>query len=315
MNAKEVQHFITRYLEATECHIMEKSPSHVTVKLSPEADKDLTNRPYYWSFVERTGAEPQTMTMTFVFDPEKKRQQESQGKPKPVSQAAYGSEPPGTDSILGRYLGFAPAPPAAGRVPLDEVTYGSRRLQQLFGIVRSKGRFVQMYEDYKAGRNAPPAVYQTWLAVNYKIEYCCDMKRDELHSLGISLTSGAMVEDFLERLADLPLTPRPPANTLLQRPVWSLQRAVAALEQAVEKEIRNYNHDWANAAQERLQDELQRVDAYYNELLPGLEPEARGQAEAQYEARRREIEWQYRPRIESTVINAGVFHLGIDTIS
>lgn len=329
MNAKEVQRFVTRYLEATECHVMEKAPSHVTVKLSPEADKDLTNRPYYWSFVERTGAEPQTMTMTFVFDPEKKREQEEQGQGHPKASArsprtagtAAGQEQqqpqqqPQTDSILGRYFGFAPAPPAIGRVPHDEVTYGSRRLEQLFGVVRTKGRFVQMYEDYKAPRGAPPGIYQTWLAVNYKVEFCCDMKRDELHSIGISLTTGAIVEDFLERLSDLALTPRLPANTLLQRPAWSLQRAIAAIEQSIEKEIRHYNHDWASAAQDRLQDELQRVDAYYSELLPTLEPEPREQAEAQYQARRREIEWQYRPRIEAAVINAGIFHLGIDTIS
>ncbi len=70
MNTEQIRKFVERYLEATDCQIIEKHPSFITVKLSPEADKALTNRPYYWSFVERTGAEPETMSMQFIFDPD-----------------------------------------------------------------------------------------------------------------------------------------------------------------------------------------------------------------------------------------------------
>lgn len=329
MNAKEVQRFVMRYLEATECHVTEKSPAHVTVRLSPEADKDLTNRPYYWSFVERTGVAPETMTLTLVFDPESRAAAggtasapgSPPGRPNPAlgpvaaaAAAQQAAQPAAGDTILGRFFGFAPAPAQTGRIPHDEVTYGSRRLEQLFGIVRSKGRFVQMYEDVKAPRGAPPGVCQTWLAVNYKVEFLCDMKRDELHSLGISLMTGEIVEDFDETLAALALTPRLPPNTLVQRPVWSLKRAAGALEKHLERELRSYNHDWALQARERLDDELARVDAYYGELLPTIgEPEHREAAEAQYEARKKEIEWQYAPRVEANVVSAGVFHLASDT--
>jgi hypothetical protein len=314
MNAKEIHKFVSRYLEATESHIIEKSPAHLTVKLSPEADKDLTNRPYYWSFVERTGAEAQTMTLTFVFDPEKApmAQTAQQSQPRPP-QAPHMQQPQG-DSILGRYFGFAPAPPTVGRMPYDEVLYGSRRLEQLFGIVRSKGRCVQMFEDVKVSRGAP-YLYQTWLGVNYKVEFCCDMKRDELHSLGISLQTGEIVEDFFERITRLQLTPRLPANTLVQRITWSIPRATAALEEHLDRELRNYSHDWAHEAQERLDEELARVDAFYGEALQGADPESRPAMEAQYEHRKNEIEWQYRPRIEASVLNTGIFHLGGGALS
>jgi len=201
-----------------------------------------------------------------------------------------------------------------GRTPFDEVTYGSRRLEQLFGIVRTKGKYVQMFEDVHIARGAPPAAFTTWLGVNYKVEFCCDMKRDELHSLGISLLTGHIVEDFQEALSSLPLTPRLPPNVLVQRPVWSIRRAIAALEAHIERDIRNYNHDWAASAKARLDDELARVDEYYGELLPTIEdPEQRAAAEAQYQARRREMEWQYSPRIQANVVNAGIFHLASDT--
>lgn len=316
MNAKEIQKFVMRYLEATECHIAEKSPAHVTVRLSPEADKDLTNRPYYWSFVERTGAPAETMTLTFVFDPERGTGSPGPAAAAPASAAQAGSAAPatGSDSILGRYFGFAPSPATPGRIAYDEVTYGSRRLEQLFSVVRSKGKYVQMFEDVKTTRGASPLVFHTWLAVNYKVEFVCDMKRDELHSLGISLMTGEIIEEFNSSLSALSLTPRLPSNTLVQRPIWSLQRAVAALENHVEREVRNYNHDWALDAKLRLEDELARVNSYYGELLPTIEdPEQKMAAEAQYEARKREIEWQYAPRITANVVSAGIFHMASDT--
>lgn len=252
--------------------------------------------------------------MTFLFDPEAKEQwmQKTQ-RAQPHAQPNAQAQPPQTDSILGRYFGFAPAPPAAGRMPFEEVTYGSRRLEQIFNVVRTKGRFVQMYEDLKPSHGAY-AVCHTWLAVNYKVEYCCDMKRDELHSLGICLANGTLLEDFHDAVKELPLTPRLPPNTMVKRPAWSIRRAIAALEAHLEREIKSYNHDWAAEAKVRLDEELARVDAYYQELLPALtDEEQRAAAEAQYEARRREIEWQYAPRIHAQVINCGLFHIGIDT--
>lgn len=74
MSPHEVQAYVLTYLEALDCQIMERSPAHVTVKLSPEADKALTNRPYYWGFVERTGAPAETMSFTFIFDPDSYQQ-------------------------------------------------------------------------------------------------------------------------------------------------------------------------------------------------------------------------------------------------
>ena len=71
LSPAEVRKQVMDYLEVTESTILEASPLHVTVKLSPRADRMLTDRPYYWGFVERTGVDPETLSFTFVFDPEK----------------------------------------------------------------------------------------------------------------------------------------------------------------------------------------------------------------------------------------------------
>ena len=44
MNSKQVHRFVVSYLESKECHFIEKSPVGVTVKLSPDADRALSNR-------------------------------------------------------------------------------------------------------------------------------------------------------------------------------------------------------------------------------------------------------------------------------
>ncbi|WP_409345838.1 YqhG family protein [Paenibacillus sp. MBLB4367] len=362
MNAKQVQKYVMRYLEATDCQIIEKGAAHVTVKLSVEADKALTNRHYYWGFVERTGAPPETMAYTFVFDPEKmnaaadksaQAQAQSQTPPKtgvyPAARPTVGaaSAPSGTaaaapgaapggqsqDSILGRYFGIVPPSPT-GRIPREEVGFGSRRLEQLFAAAQSRGRFVRLFEQpasQRAANTAEPAGtgtrlttagkpdrsgyglahtgYSTWLGVNFKVELACDLKRDELHSLGIDLASGEIIEHFMPHMLEKKLSPKLPANIFLQPTKISLNRAATILENSLFAKLKALDHGWADSATERLQEELTRIDDYYVDLLQSLEAEQKEEAEAQYLKRQQEIEWQHRPRIQVSVINCGLFHL------
>ncbi|MCY7560512.1 YqhG family protein, partial [Paenibacillus macerans] len=115
MTSEQIRKLVMTYLEATECQFLEKSPYHVTVKLSPRADRDLTNRPYYWGFIERTGAEPETMSFSFIFDPERHREAEAgqAAGPKPGRGAAAGP-----NAGKGAAAGFSGSGPAtAGAAP------------------------------------------------------------------------------------------------------------------------------------------------------------------------------------------------------
>ncbi|MCP1311802.1 YqhG family protein [Paenibacillus tyrfis] len=348
MTADQIRSFVQRYLEAEQCDIMEKHPAYVTVKLSPSADKDLNHRPYYWSFVERTGVTPETMTCTFVFDPEAYRELQPHGPPggpqpgvstaapglagttgtsaagatagqpsagSPAGAAAQtgaapgGAQPQG-DSILGRYFGFVPTSFTA-RIPRDEVTYGSRRLEQLFAAVRAKGKYVRLFEQHvpEQPRRSATVPYDTWLAVNYKVELACDMKRSEIHSLAIQLQTGVIRERFMDWIAPLAFTPQLPAHVYITPDRIALPRAVLYLEEHLESKLARYDHRWAKEAQLRLADEQARIRDYYEALLKTAELDQRPDIEAQYAGRSREIEWQYRPRIRISAINCGLFHV------
>ncbi|MBP1965308.1 YqhG family protein [Paenibacillus aceris] len=321
MNKRNIHTFVMRFLEAYDCTILEKSPAYVTAKLSPEADREMTGRPYYWSFVERTGTPAETMTYKFIFDPE---QMKLEAKPKAAATAVKstpaGSVPPASeqgqaadgssDSILGRYFGFVPTTITA-RVPQDEVTFGSRRLEQMFNIVRERGKFVHLFEEpFPTGATYHAAlVYDTWFCVNYKVELVCDRKRSEIHSLAIQLNSGEIREHFHKHLLTKSLSPKLPANSHILQDTISLSKAVNHLETTLERKISTYDHSWADEANAQHRSEIDRVESYYNGLLLNAEPDKRDEIEMQCRNRLEEIDWQHKPRIVVSVINCGLFHL------
>ncbi|WP_239004832.1 YqhG family protein [Paenibacillus tepidiphilus] len=109
LSAEQVRRQVMDYLEATECSLIEVSPLHVTVKLSPRADRMLTDRPYYWGFVERTGVEPETLSFTFVFDPES---YDAQAQPQGTPGRQAGAN--GSPGAPGGFAGGAPGGVAGG---------------------------------------------------------------------------------------------------------------------------------------------------------------------------------------------------------
>jgi len=292
MSPHEVQAYVLTYLESLDCQIMERSPAHVTVKLSPEADKALTNRPYYWGFVERTGAPAETMSFTFIFDPDSYKQaieaaeaKAAQTSPPVVTDPAgtngvtNGNTPgePPKDTILGRYFGITPSLPqlGPGRILREDVVYGSRRLQQIFGAAREGGAFVNLFEQAakRQLRATAPAVYEPWLGVCFKVEFACDLKREELHFLGISLRSGEIIEKFGTKLNRRDLSPRLAENMHVQTAKVSLSDAGAALECHLTNRLQKLDYSWAEKAQERLDLELDVLDTYYEAVLREDMPE------------------------------------------
>lgn len=107
MNQQEVRTFLERYFDAHQTLYTERHPAYFEVELPVKVDKDLGNRPFYWTYVEQLSLPPQPMKMTFVFD----------------RQAAPAD-------IRG-----------------EDITFGSPRLQQFFASAERHGRYVRLYEQ------------------------------------------------------------------------------------------------------------------------------------------------------------------------
>ncbi|HEX7056645.1 MAG TPA: YqhG family protein [Bacilli bacterium] len=278
MNEMRVKEFAAEYLQATGSRIIEMGRRHILVKLSPEADKQLTNRPFYWGFVERTGVEPETMTFLFQFGP--------------TDEAA----PVKTQ--------------LPGRVVSERITFGSRRLEDIFKACKAKGKFVNLFEQPAEGAriSGRSSTCTTWFAVNYKIEFACDMKRDELHSLGISLSTGEIVENFYPIICNRQLSPKLPAYTQLKETI-SLTTALIHLERHLENKLKTYDTAWAEEAKMRLAEELDRVSGYYEPMLASAGKEEQAEIRTKFQSRIAEINWHYSPRILVNAVNCGLFHL------
>ncbi|CAH1206734.1 hypothetical protein PAECIP111893_02597 [Paenibacillus plantiphilus] len=312
MNEKQVHKFVQRYLETTDCRIIEKSPAHFHVKLSPRADRDLTNRPFYWSFVDRTGADPETMSMLLVTDKQKYETSINNGGSGNGAAAAPSSQDEAANAALGRSLGYVHGTlHTSMRVPREELHYGSRKLEQLFESAKGGGSYVCLFQepDKRGIHPHQSTAYTAWLGVNLKIEFACDQKREEIYSIGVSLATGQHIEQFHDRLLELRLTPRLPPNVHIAKNAVSLHKAAAMIEQTMERRLKSYDFNWAVSAAVRLQDELNTIEHYYDPLIQSAEEEHRAAIQEQYERRRNEIRWQYEPRVAVSAINCGIFHL------
>jgi hypothetical protein len=287
MNTKQIQRFVLSYLDSTGCQLIEKSPNRITVKLSPEADRSLTNRPFYWSYIDRAGIPPETMTYGWSF------------------------ESPSLDrKATGSALSYVMT--ESGRIVQEDVYFGSRRLHQLFEAVRHGGRCVTLFEEPPRSRLDPlgSQPYTAWLGVNFKVGYECDMKREELYGWGISLATGVIDENFLETLKDRKLSPRLPSNVHLLKNGMSMRKGMSQLELTMERKLKSTDFTWAEQAQQRLDDELTRIQRYYTPMLESMEPsEQKEEQTIRFQQREEEINWQYRPRISLSVLNCGIFHL------
>lgn len=315
MNEKQVHKFVNRYLEATECSILEKSPSHFTVKLSPHADRELTNRPYYWSFVDRVGAEPETMTYLLVTDKQKYDAVDVLEAAAEIA-APVSAQDAAANAALGRSLGFVHGSLAAPvRVPREDLFFGARKLEQIFDAAKTKGSYVYLFQepDKRSSNPFSSTPYTAWLGVNMRVEFASDRKREEIHCFGVSLATGRCVEQFHNRLLLHKLTPRLPSNIHLTKNGLSFNKALAIVEQALERKLRSYDYSWATDASARLDEELERIQGYYEPLIKHATEETKLMIEEQFTQRQAEIRWQYEPRVTASAINCGVFHLeGID---
>lgn len=107
MLQQEIHQYLESFFDATQCTILENGPGFLTVQLTIEMDKELMNRPFYWTYLEKTGGTPNPEKLTFITDEEK-----------------------APESIKGEYIHF-----------------GAPRLHQLFRTAKKMAAYIRLYEQ------------------------------------------------------------------------------------------------------------------------------------------------------------------------
>lgn len=189
--------------------------------------------------------------------------------------------------------------------------FGAPRFSQMLQSAQKHGRFTRLYEESPhLERSLFSKPYVPWLLINFKLSYICDQKKDRLCSLGINLYNGEIKQDFYPLVQKLSWTSKLPIKRHLLPKRLSIPEAVGELEYYLQDELHQEDLGWAEAAKERLQMEIEQLNSFYPEGETRSE-----EKETEKKQRIREIIWQYHPRVEIEVVNAGIFYMNPPTRS
>ncbi|WP_342559452.1 YqhG family protein [Metasolibacillus sp. FSL K6-0083] len=180
----------------------------------------------------------------------------------------------------------------------ERVHFGSPRLQQLYLVTDELGAYVEMYESIDT--SAAQTFLTPWLAVNYKIAYCCDCTKEMLYSFGLNLMTGELLLDFHRLLIQKDLSVTKPMNGFCVKHIIAPLRGLKRIQAAMEEIILQDNHSWADEAMIKWQREQRVLDYFYN----GLEekPEI-------YNIEQQALRERYEAKIKIDIVNGGLFYL------
>lgn len=226
MDKARIQDFCRRYFQATGTRILRDEPDFLQVELPIEIDQELTERPYYWMWVEATGQEVQPSVLNLIFD------------------AATGVE---------------------GVEKTELVTLGSFRLEKIFQSAARRGQFVCQYQEGPTTTRIPfllTSLKISYIADRRKDElrsYGVNLKNcrivPDLYELIRHLP---MTPEFP--------APYRARFTQPQILAASLQTGWQTIKGAVLEEIRAGDPSWAEAASEQLKLEIEQLETYYQSL-------------------------------------------------
>ncbi|WP_062355920.1 YqhG family protein [Bacillus kwashiorkori] len=183
----------------------------------------------------------------------------------------------------------------------EHIHFGSPRLHQIFHLTKEEGSFIRLFEN-RNGEPTKQIPLIPWLCLNVAVSYQCDLKKDRFRSIGLNLLNGQMIDNFHFSLLEksLNLVPKIPDFAFTYSPLIMPKSGIGRIRQFLENEIKQEDLSWANAALERLEEDLQLLNQFYEEIEE--KPES-------YEIEKAAIEQLYEPKIIISIINGGLFYL------
>lgn len=177
------------------------------------------------------------------------------------------------------------------------IHFGSPRLQQLRQVTGELGAYVQMYEQ--TGGVAQNFL-TPWLAVNYKVSYCCDCTKEMLYSFGLNLMTGYVKQNFHELLMQKNLQMTKPQNSFCVQHIIAPTRGLQRLQRTMEEIILQDNHAWADEAIMKWQRELRVLNYFYGDMED--KPEV-------YQIEQQALQERYNAKIKMDAVSGGLFYL------
>ena len=239
--------FCDRYFTAVEAKMRYAANGYREYELPRDIDKELTDRPYYWMWVEQTGQDVPPTVVRLAFDDEAQARESTR-----VREQALAAASPYLTDIQRQYF-------VAPKVEL--VTLGSFRLDKLYKSSMERGRFASIAPSTAVA----PRGLVPWLMFNLLVSYRCDITEQTLMSIGICLENGQIVENFYSLIENIEMSVLNPHH-IRNRMQMSVDDGFRRLREYIERKIAKSDHQWAEEAEERLSREIEQIETYYDSI-------------------------------------------------
>lgn len=225
LQQSEIHDYLETFFTENDCQIEKNESGYITVQLTIDMDKALMNRPFYWTYLEKTDGTPNPMKIHLITDPKQ-----------------------APEDVKGEVIHF-----------------GAPRLHQLFAITKQRAGFIRLYENPAKGNIDRQIPLHPWLMLNIKISYECDRKKDILRSLGLNLINGVMIDHFFDKMDQTDLQPKIPDYCFTVSPIIKPESGLKRMETYLEKELHSSDHTWAEEAKLRWAQDLDLLDHFYED--------------------------------------------------
>jgi hypothetical protein len=222
-----IQDFCRRYFQAVDASLLVDQENFLQVELPREIDKELTDRPYYWMYIEATGQQVPNTVIS---------------------------------------LSFAPDLEIAGVEKMEFVTLGSFRLNKIIESAQKRGRFTRAYQasPLHQGHALAPVLLTTFKLSFVADRRRDEMVSYGVH-LGTGQVYQDLYDriESLPFVAEPPTGTRLSPVTVSQERV---KGGMQAIQNHLQKEIESLDHTWAVEAENNLKRELEQLETYYESL-------------------------------------------------
>lgn len=274
--------FCDRYFAAVGAALTHQSDSYREYTLPPDVDKEMTDRPYYWMWVENTGQDVAPSTLRLAFTEAAEQRENPQIRTRALAEAG----PYLTD--LQRQYFVAPK--------AELVSLGSFRLDKIYASCDQRGRYAAvMPAGATDATNLVP-----WLMVNIRISHRCDVTEQFIRSYGLCLANGQRVEGFYSLIERIPMQRMNPA-LVTRKMTISVAEAMTVLQTVLTDQLAAKSHSWATSATERLAKDVAQIDTYYDSLRQELQEEDWKNVLLERVRKIRDIKARSEPRIELAI--------------
>ncbi|GEO25806.1 hypothetical protein AAC03nite_15910 [Alicyclobacillus acidoterrestris] len=286
--------FCEAYFDSVGAETIYRADGYREVRLPIDVDKELTDRPFYWLWVEKTNqkVEPTTLRLSFT----KAAKAREDARLAKAYQAYLEEHPP-----QNPYERMFAKPPTT-----ELITLGCFRLNKIVDSARRRGQFACVQPAHATARDQ----LVPWLVLNLLVQFVTDSVEETWLSVGICLANHQHVFGFYEKVKAIDMTAANPAR-ILENARMSLPEAFAFAKSCVSDHIATLPDDWADEAKRRLTDDLSQLDTYYKSILPDYDEDTQQELLREHQRKRANLIKKSAPRTEVHITQVALVGLPI----